>query len=278
MNIDLSAKLEFESEIVMSVISNRIGHLEYLTAENISAAHCFTTRYGGVSKGHLGAMNIGTHRSDTWENVLQNYAILGDALGFDPKNAVLTHQTHTDIVVAVDDRHRGAGLFAPELSDCDGLITNTPGIALVVFSADCTPILLHDPVTGAVGAVHAGWRGTAAGIAQKAVQAMVSHYGCKPENIRAAIGPNIKQCCFETHWDVPQAMLDALGQAASPYIAKKGEKYFLDLTAINALFLRNAGVHQIEASADCTHCNPDKYWSARITGNHRGSQGAIIVR
>lgn len=262
----------------MSVINHRIGDLEYLTAGNISAAHCFTTRFGGVSRGHLGTMNIGTHRGDTRENVLKNYEILGQAVGFDPKNAVLTHQTHTDTVLAVDQRHRGAGLFAPELSECDGLITNTPGLALVVFSADCTPILFHDPVTGAVGAVHAGWRGTAAGIAEKAVKAMVSHYGCKPENICAAIGPNIKKCCFETDRDVPRAMLDALGQAAEPHIEKKGEKYFLDLTAINAEFLRRAGVWKIEMSNECTHCDPDRYWSARITGNNRGSQGAIIVR
>ena len=262
----------------MSVIANKIGSLEYLTAENISAVHGFTTRLGGVSTGHLGSMNIGTHRGDSRENVLKNYEILGNALGFDPRNAVLTHQTHTDIVTAVDEACRGAGLFAPELPDCDGLITNTPGLALFVFSADCTPILFHDPVTGAVGAVHAGWRGTAAGIAEKAVQAMTTHYGCKPENIRAAIGPNIKQCCFETDYDVPKAMLDALGEAAQPHILQKNNKYYLDLTAINTLFLRRAGVVSITASNACTRCQPDKYWSARITGNHRGSQGAVIVR
>lgn len=262
----------------MSVIREKIGNLEYLIAENIGASHCFTTRQGGVSTGHLRSMNIGIRRGDSPENVLKNYEILGNALGFDPKNAVLTHQTHTNIVLAVDETHKGAGLFAPELPECDGLITNTPGLALVVFTADCTPILLHDPVTGAVGAVHAGWKGTAAGIAQKAVEAMTAHYGCRPENIRAAIGPNIKQCCFETDWDVPRAMLDALGRAAMPHIAQKSEKYFLDLTAINAEFLRRAGVAHIEAAPDCTRCNPDAYWSARITGNLRGSQGAIIVR
>lgn len=262
----------------MSVISNKIGSLEYLTAENIGAAHGFTTRYGGVSTGHLGAMNIGTHRGDSRENVLRNYEILGKTFGFDPENSILTHQTHTDIVVAVDKSHRGAGLFGPELSDCDGLITNTPGLALFVFSADCTPILFHDPVTGAVGAVHAGWRGTAAGIAEKAVRAMADNYGCKPDNIRAAIGPNIKQCCFETDWDVPAVLLEALGGAARPHIQKKGEKYFVDLTAMNTLFLRRAGVVSIEASTECTCCNPEKYWSARITGSHRGSQGAVIIR
>ena len=261
----------------MAINSQKIGNLEYLVSENIAAAHGFTTRHGGVSTGYLSAMNIGTRRGDSLENVRKNYEILGNALGFAPENAVLTHQTHTDIVLAVDESHRGAGLFAPELPECDGLITNTPGLALVVFTADCTPILYHDPVTGAVGAVHAGWRGTAAGIAQKAVEKMVEQYGCKPENIRAAIGPNIKQCCFETDGDVPQAMLKVLGDGARPHITQKGEKFYLDLTAINAEFLRLAGVRHIETAAHCTHCNPEDFWSARITGNHRGSQGAVIV-
>ncbi|MBE6981951.1 MAG: peptidoglycan editing factor PgeF [Ruminococcaceae bacterium] len=261
------------------MITNKLGALEYLTAENIPVSHCFTTRLGGVStEPHLASMNIGTHRGDRWENVLENYRILGSALGFDPHNLVLTHQTHTDLVVAVDDSFRGAGLYAPELSDCDGLVTNTPGVGLVVFSADCTPILYHDPVTGAVGAVHAGWRGTAAGIAAKAVEAMVSHYGCDPKNIHAAIGPNIRQCCFETNWDVPQAMLDALGEEANAHILPKGDKYYVNLTEINRIFLRRAGVENITASTECTKCNPHRYWSARITGNHRGSQGALILR
>ena len=189
----------------------------------------------------------------------------------------MTHQTHTDIVVSVDESHRGAGLFGPELSDCDGLITNTPGLGLVVFSADCTPILYHDPVTGAVGAVHAGWRGTAAGIAQKAVQAMTRAYGCRPEDIRAAIGPNIKQCCFETDWDVPQAILEGLGPEAEPYIRKQCEKYYVNLKEINALILRRAGVIEIAVSDHCTMCRPDLFWSHRITRGQRGAQGAIIV-
>lgn len=253
------------------------GTLEYLAAPEITAPHCFTTRFGGVSKGHLGAMNIGTHRGDEWDNVLENYRILGDAIGFDPENLVLTHQTHTDIVVPVDEKQRGAGLFAPELFDCDGLTTNVPGMGLVVFSADCTPILAFDPVTGAVGAAHAGWRGTAAGIAQKLIETMVKNYGCDPKNIRAAIGPNIGQCCFQTDWDVPQAMLDGLGENARAHIEARGEKYYVNLTAINTLFLRRAGVEHIDCSTECTCCQPDRYWSHRQVGGHRGSQGAIIV-
>lgn len=261
----------------MSINTIRVGALEYLTADNIAASHCFTTRYGGVSSGHLAFMNIGIHRGDDPKNVEENFRILADALGFDINKLVLSKQTHTDIVRVVGKAEYGAGLFAPELSECDALVTNVPGTALVIFTADCTPILLHDPVTGAVGAVHAGWRGTAAGIAARAVDTMVDSFGCRRSDIRAAIGPNIAQCCFETDRDVPQAMLEALGDRAKPYIRPKGQKYYVNLKAMNALHLEIAGVKDIEISNLCTACEPDRFWSHRVTGGVRGSQGAIIV-
>ena len=119
--------------------------------------------------------------------------------------------------------------------------------------------------------------GTAMIPAGKAVQEMVAAYGCKPENIRAAIGPNIGVCCFETHRDVPDAMIAALGTDAEPYIHPHGEKYYVNLKEINALWLRKAGVQKIEISTDCTACQTDRFWSHRIVGDARGSQGAIIV-
>ena len=251
--------------------------LIYEVAENISAPHMFTTRMGGVSKGHLAAMNIGTRRGDDPENVRKNYDILGKTIGFDPKKSVHTKQTHTDIVRVADATLWGAGLYAPELSDCDALVTNTAETTLVVFSADCTPILLHDPVTGAVGAAHAGWRGTVADIAGKTVGAMVENFGCRASDICAAIGPNIGQCCFETDKDVPEAVLSALGAEFAPYISQRGEKYYLDLKKINARLLRRAGVRCVDISAQCTACNPTLFWSHRKVGSNRGSQGAIIV-
>lgn len=255
----------------------KVGALEYLAADNIAAAHCFTTRFGGVSSGYLASMNIGIHRGDSRENVLANYRILGDAIGFQPACLVMTRQTHTDIIRQVGREQWGAGLFAPELEECDGLITNTPGTALAAFTADCTPILLHDPVTGAVGAVHAGWRGTAAGIGAKAVAAMVQAFGCKASDICAAIGPNIGQCCFQTDLDVPLAMRKAYGKEAEGYIRSAGQKYYVNLKRINALALRQAGVENIAICDLCTACEPDRFWSHRVVGQQRGSQGAIIV-
>ena len=261
----------------MAVESVKVGTLEYLVAEGISVPHGFTTRLGGVSSGSLSSLNIGIHRGDQWENVLKNYEILGKSLDFDVKNLVLSHQTHTDIVLRVGKDQTGSGLFGPELPECDGLITNEPGVALAVFTADCTPILLHDPVTGAVGAVHAGWRGTVASIAGKAVAAMTREFGSDPSQIRAAIGPNIGVCCFETHEDVPKAVLEAFGAEAEPFIFPKGDKYYVNLKEINALVLRRAGVRHIDISTECTVCQCHRFWSHRVTKGDRGSQGAIIV-
>lgn len=261
----------------MAILRNDFSGIPLLTAEGISAPHGFTTRQGGVSQGYLSSLNLGTHRGDRQENVEKNYNLLGKALGFLPQKAVLTHQTHTDIVLQVDSRHWGAGLYAPALPECDGLVTNTPGTALVVFTADCTPILLYDPVTGAVGAAHAGWRGTAMKIGEKTVKAMVAAYGCKPEHIRAAIGPNIGQCCFQTDADVPNAIRKAYGNAAEEYIRQGNDKFYVNLKAINALSLQQAGVKEIEIATECTACRPDIFWSHRIVGNTRGSQGGVIV-
>ena len=261
----------------MSIVTKKLDRLEYLVAESITVPHCFTTRLGGVSTGHLESLNLSMSQGDAPENVVENYRRVGQALGFLPEDVVMACQTHSDIVVQVGRQHCGAGIRGEKRPECDAFITGDPGVALFVSTADCTPILLHDPVTGAVGAAHAGWRGTAAAIGGKTVEAMVKAFGCDPKNIRAAIGPNIGACCFETDADVPEAMLSAFGEEVAPHIEKKGEKYHLDLKAINAVILRRAGVQHIDISENCTMCEHDRFWSHRYTKGERGSQGAIIV-
>lgn len=260
----------------MSITEKTSKNLTFLASDAISVPHGFTTRLGGVSTGVLDSLNLGMNRGDAPENVEENYRRLGKALGFDPGRAVLTRQTHSDIVRPVTERDCN-GLDHRNYPECDALVTDEPGLALVIFTADCTPILLHDPVTGAVGAAHAGWRGTAADIAGKTVAAMVTHFGCKAENICAAIGPNIGPCHFETDGDVPRAMIAAFGEEISTFIRKTGEKYHLDLKKINAFALKRAGVTTIDISDACTYCQHERYWSHRYTQGRRGSQGAVIV-
>ena len=260
----------------MPVNMKKMGQLEYLVAENIAVPHCFTTRLGGVSTGYLESLNLGANRGDDPAHVAANYAILGDALGFSTENLVLTRQEHTDIVRVVTKADH-LSLDHRDYPVSDALVTADPGAALVVFTADCTPILLHDPVTGAVGAIHAGWRGTAADIAGKTVETMVAEFGCKPADLRAAIGPNLGVCCFETDADVPDAMVSAFGDPARQWIHPQNEKFYVNLKEINAHALRRRGVTQLEISRDCTRCCHQRYWSHRFTGGIRGSQGAIIL-
>ncbi len=262
----------------MSLQTIRLGALEYHTADVLDGAvHCFSTRLGGVSEGFLSSLNLGVHRGDNYENVVKNYEILGSAVGFSPMQTVFPMQRHTDIIRVVTEQHCGEGLYRDVPEPCDGQITDRPGVALVTFSADCTPILLFDPVRKAIGAVHSGWRGTAKGIAAKAVRAMVQEFGCKPENIRAAIGPCISKCCFETDWDVPQAMLDALGPKALTGITQRNDKYFVDNKFLNALWLQRAGIGELDIAPQCTRCSPDRYWSHRAAGDARGSLAGIIM-
>lgn len=260
----------------MSVRTIKQGMLEYLVADGMGTPHCFTTRFGGVSTGHVASMNLSLRRDADPQNVVKNFKILGNAIGFDPQKLVLTNQTHSAIVLQVTAKdHRTFNTH--DYPESDALITNQPGTALCVFTADCTPVLLWDPVTGAVGAAHAGWRGTVSKIAAKTAEKMRECFGCRPEDLRAAIGPNIAACCFETDRDVPDAILQAYGKAAEPYIRNKGEKFYLDLKAINTLALREAGVREIVLSNACTACAPHRFWSHRVTRGIRGSQGAIIV-
>ncbi len=242
-------------------------------------AHGFSTRLGGVSEGIFASLNLGFNRGDNPDHVRENYGRFCAAIGADASRIVVTGQVHkTDIRTATAELIK-PDICAPTEYECDGLITDQPGLVLTVFTADCIPVLLYDPVRRVIAAVHAGWRGTAQDIAGKAVQKMQQDYGCHTENILAAIGPGISQCCFETHSDVPEAMTASLGNLAHPHIIDlpKG-KFRVDLKGINASLLKRSGLSSshIEISPDCTACLHETYWSHRVTQGHRGSQAAMI--
>ncbi len=255
----------------------------FLAADSFLAAggvaHGFSTRIGGVSKGIYTSMNLGSTRGDNPDCVKENYLRFCAAIGADVHRVVMTNQIHSTIIRTATPSDIKNDLYDPEGYDCDGLITNEPGLALTIFSADCIPVLLYDPTKRVIAAVHAGWRGTAGDIAGKAARLMQEDYASAPEDILTSIGPGISQCCFETHADVPDAMIEALGTLATPYITcLENGKFKVDLKGINAALLMRAGVspEHVEISNDCTACLPDKYWSHRVTQGHRGSQAAIL--
>ena len=267
----------------MSFQTHDHGGVVYHTSSILDApgvTHGFSTRLGGVSEGYFASMNFQKHGSepDSWENVLENYRRFCGALGTDVQNVVRSKQVHEDTVRHVTGADRGKGIFVPRDYTADALVTSEPGLNLMVFSADCIILLLPDPVTRSLGAVHAGWRGTALDLPAKAVREMGRLFGAKPGDVRVAIGAGIGSCCFETHDDVPDAMRTAFGGGVEAYIRPRGAKWTVDLKGVNAWRLREEGVDpgQIDVCATCTACHTDLYWSHRIFGNKRGLQGALI--
>lgn len=255
----------------------------YLAADRFlsagGVAHGFSTRIGGVSTGIYSSMNLGPGKGDDPSLVRENFRRFCAAIGADDDRVVMTSQIHGTVIRPVTPADIETDTYDRWEHRCDGLITDIPGLALTVFSADCIPVLLYDPVRRVIAAVHAGWRGTAGDIAGKAARMMQSDYGSDPAHILAAIGPGISRCHFETHSDVPDAMTAALGSFVSAFIDPVGEgKFRVDLKGINAALLTRAGLDKdhIDISADCTTCNPDLYWSHRLTQDDRGSQAAII--
>lgn len=266
----------------MAFSVNFKGDIIYYTADKLTAAggvkHAFTTRFGGVSEGIYAALNLGFNRGDIHERVMENYRITCDALELDINKCVLSKQVHGDTVRIISPADYGKGIFSPADYEADALVTNIPDTSLIIFTADCVPVLLYDKVCRVIGAVHAGWKSTVKDIVGKTLDTMVQHFGCQPENITAAIGHSIGKCCFETDSDVPDAIHTLLGDDFSEFVEPHGEKFHVDLKGINLSLLTRHGVapENIDVCDHCTMCMPETYWSHRYTKGNRGSQASII--
>lgn len=260
------------------------GDLQYITFPKLEALgivkHAFSTRHGGVSTGDCAKMNLSFNRSDDFETVLKNYRILCGEIGIDVKDLVLSHQTHTNNVMVVNETHRGTGVFKPSFSDIDGLITNSPHVALVTQYADCTPLLFCDPVKKVIATSHAGWRGTAKEIGRVTVEKMVAEFDSDPKDIVAAIGPCILDCCYEVDEPVYSEFSKLSYLDLERIFTPKGNGHYqLNLVEANRQILVNAGLdpNNIDLNDICTCCFSDDLHSHRKTVGKRGNLAAIIA-
>jgi len=180
-------------------------------------------------------------------------------------NLATLKQIHSSTCLPADGR---AGL----IGEGDALLENTPGAVVAVRTADCIPILLIDERHRAVAAVHAGWRGTVAGIAQRAVEAMRQQFGTDVGDVHAAIGPGIGECCFEVGPEVAAAVARAHGLRSVNVELGRSGKAHIDLAGENRSQLLQAGVtgERIYASNLCTKCMPDDFHSFRRDGEAAG--------
>ncbi|MDZ4767810.1 MAG: peptidoglycan editing factor PgeF [Chloroflexota bacterium] len=250
------------------------GALAYYRSESFDGLrHGIFTRLGGTSATPFDSLNVGGNIGDDPASVRANHLSMWDALAVDDARVCTVWQVHgADVIAAV----------APDpdrrwLAKADALITDQRDLPLSMRFADCTPILLYDPRRRAIGIVHAGWRGTVQGVASAAVQAMQTHYGVDPADLRALIGPSISVDRYQVGQEVVDAVyaqfatLDGLVKIDPD----DGSAWF-DLWAANRLDLERVGVRQIEIAGLCTAARTDEFFSHRAEGGRTGRFGAMI--
>lgn len=271
--------------------------MEYLTFPMLDELPCirhlFTTRRGGVSKGIFESLNLSFTRGDDKNAVLENFSRVAAVLGTERSHIVCSDQTHTTNVRVVTREDMGKGIEKErDYTDVDGLITREKGVVLATFYADCVPLYFVDPVKEVIALSHSGWKGTAGRIGEVTVRRMQQEFGCRPENIYAAIGPSICKDCYEVSEDVARAFKESFKQseflsrsrAWEQIFTQKDErqkaegKYQLDLHLANKLILLGSGIlpQHLAVTDICTAHNPDYLFSHRKTDGKRGNLGAFL--
>lgn len=241
----------------------------YLTG-SLPVVHGFTTRAGGVSGAPFHALNLGLSSGDDPAAVERNRDLLLAELGFERASVCAFHQVHGHRVLD------GAPSWFVERADA--AVTADPHTLLVVSVADCMPVLLHDPRTGAVGAAHCGWRGSVAGLAGGVVRRMEESFGTDSAHLQVLLGPAVAGACYQVGAEVVERFVAAGFPNHVAWPDAEPNKFRLDIGAANRWVLEQAGVRP-EAITDlglCTHCEPERFYSYRRDGGVTGRHWAFI--
>lgn len=239
-------------------------------AAQAGLCHAISTRLGGVSPPPFASLNLTSARGDAPEHVRENVRRLCEAVNLTPAMLVSPQQVHGAQIARVGREMRGRILLG-----CDGVITDEPGVALLLRFADCVPLIVYDPVHRAVGVAHAGWRGTLAGIAVALVQAMGVAFGSRPTELLAGIGPAIGPCCYQVGPEVVEKAVAVFGAADGIVLTQADGSFHLDLWEANRQALVQTGVQQIEVAGLCTACHTDEFYSHRAENGRTGHHGAL---
>ncbi len=238
-----------------------------------SVLHGVVTRQGGISPAPWESLNVGGTVGDERMRVRENRTRSFAAFGRELASIFDVWQVHSTDVVYAD---------APidpntDLTQADIIFTNRPEVTLYMRFADCVPLLFHDPHKGVVGLAHAGWLGSVRGAGRAAVEAMRSHYGSKPENILAAIGPSIGPDHYEIGPDVSVKVQDAFGAQAERLLERRDGRVYFDLWTANYIQLQDSGVEHIEVAGLCTACHLEDWFSHRAEKGKTGRFGALMA-
>ncbi|HBH86416.1 MAG TPA: peptidoglycan editing factor PgeF [Syntrophaceae bacterium] len=257
------------------------GPIEYLEATALNACdfliHAFCTRRGGASNGNFLSLNFSLQEGDSIENVRRNWKILATAFNIAVDQFFVVNQVHGDRILVID--HPLREFISHQPLKFDAIITDQPGVAIGIKTADCVPIFFVDKVKQIVGVAHAGWKGTALNISAKVVDTFVKKFSCNVDDIMAAVGPAIGPCCYQVDELVYNAMES---QENLEYIfcpcCQKG-RWFLDLPLANTLQIAGKGIPRtnIYTTDYCTSCNTGIFYSHRAEEGKTGRQLNFIM-
>lgn len=232
-------------------------------------AHGFFGRRGGASSGIFEGLNCGGGSSDQAEIVAMNRDRVADAIGVSPERLVSVHQVHSATAVTLHER-------PVERPRADAIVTNTPGLALAILTADCQPVLFADRNAGVIGAAHAGWRGALDGVLEATIDEMIAAGGAR-ENIHAVIGPTISQRAYEVGQEFLERFLDEDPDSARFFINGQEGRYLFDLPGYGLMRLRAAGIGSAEWTHHCTYSDEARFYSyRRATHRAEADYGRLI--
>lgn len=271
-----------------TMIEKHIDSLSVWFFENLlkhqEILHFASTRIDGFSSFPYESLNLGFHVGDEPQNVLKNRQHLASALRIPLKNFTVAEQIHSGNVAIVTEAQKGSGADNParKIRATDAMVTDVPNICLMIFIADCVPILFLDPIKMVIATAHAGWRGTVKFIAQSTVKTIQEVFGSEAENILVGIGPAIGPCCYEVGPEVI-AQVENVFHTKKSYIDRESQdgKGYFDLWEANKTQLVKAGIPEknIEVAKICTYCRSDLFFSARKEKGKTGRFGmGIMIR
>ncbi|OHB32825.1 MAG: laccase [Desulfuromonadaceae bacterium GWC2_58_13] len=259
------------------VKQGKIHYLQPSWGEFPAVRAGFTTRNGGVSRPPYNSLNLGFNTDDARYNVDGNRSTLARAFDLPPHQLLTVKQVHGTDVLVLDQTNPDLSHFLSV--ECDAVITDQPGIMIGVLVADCYPVLLYAPGKKAAGVVHVGWRGAAAGILKKTVQAMQVSFGCNPGDLLAAVGPGIGAHKYEVDRQVRDAFRQGTGHWESIAEEVALGNWHLDLRKSCLLQLADAGLPAagLSAADECTCCHRETLFSYRRDGGKTGRQLGFMI-
>ncbi len=274
---------KFDDNVINHVKDGDVEYIEFKILNKYNINHCITLRHGGVSKNEHESLNFRIAGTDSRENVLENLQIIRNKKEFSP--VYKATQAHTDKVIVIESNNKEKYSFENiKQEEVDGYIVDERGIATLITTADCNPVIILDKANRVVANVHAGWKGVINKIYIKAIQKMIELYGTRPEDIIVCIGPSIRKCCFSSEEESFKEKFTSVFNYKEEYLEyeKNSNRFHIDLIKILKHELEEIDVKEdnIYVADICTRCNTKDFFSYRycVQNNYKdyGTMATIV--